>query len=145
MDREHLIIIALILVALYMMNKDTNTDTVKAMGPVVGPMGRIRYGTCSDGSEPPCVTPFGHIRTRREGFMPTEEDPFKASGSQPNRVRFSDKSFAHSQHIKNHIRSRNMNSMFSGMMEGCGTKPKEGEGFRFIVDDPANCVNGICG
>ena len=46
MEREHLIIIALILVALYMMNKGTN-DTVVSMGPA-GPMGRIRYTTDED-------------------------------------------------------------------------------------------------
>ncbi len=119
MDREHLIIIALILVALYMMNKDTNTDTVQAMGRV-GPMGRIRYDT---GLPDDSTNPF-------QGRLTGE--PF----AMPNRVRYSDKSFAHSQHIKNHIRSRNMNSMFSGMM---GTEP-----FRFTCPEGTpeqDCIN----
>jgi hypothetical protein len=99
MEREHLIIIALILVALYMMNKDTK-DTVVSMGP----LGRIRY---TDAPGPEVPNPFS------------------------NRIRYSDKHFAHSQHIKNHIRNRNMNSMFNGMM---GTEP-----FRFT--DGANCCS----
>ena len=96
MEREHLIIIALILVALYMMNTDKKQDTVKA----IGPMGRIRY----EG-----VDPFGgldrsmtnHIRTR-EGFY--EGDEYLKSGGGPYHIRYSDKNFAQSQHIKNHIR-----------------------------------------
>ncbi len=129
MEREHLIIIALILVALYMMNKDTK-DTVMSMGP----FGRIRY---NDPLLPPSnVDPLGqlnHIRTRREGFYGADND-----GYLPNHIRYSDKHFASSQHIKNHIRNRNMNSMFSGMM---GTEP-----FRFNTEcpegDPAQCVKG---
>ena len=66
MEREHLIIIALILVALYMMNSSSSKDKVKAIGPA----GRIRYNTefnplganCPDGSPPPC----------REGFYAEE-------------------------------------------------------------------------
>jgi hypothetical protein len=123
MEREHLIIIALILVALYMMNKDTK-DTVVSMGPA-GPMGRIRYN----------IDPMGPIcggEGKPECFSMPE--PF----AMPNRVRYSDKHFASSQHIKNHIRNRNMNSMFSGMM---GTEP-----FRFNTEcpegDPAQCVKG---
>jgi hypothetical protein len=109
MDREHLIIIALILVALYMMNKDTNTDTVQAMGRV-GPMGRIRYADA----------PGPEIKGPLDGG-----EPF----AMPNRVRYSDKSFAHSQHIKNHIRHGNRNASFKGLMEGdCGSEP-----FRFTT------------
>jgi hypothetical protein len=119
MEREHLIIIALILVALYMMNND-NKDTVKA----IGPMGRIRYdvdpfgANCDDGSPPPC----------REGFMqPDAAQQGKQDFGQ--HIRYSDKNFAQSQHIKNHIRSRNMNSVFSGMM---GTGGQQ------------DCSGGVC-
>jgi hypothetical protein len=101
MEREHLIIIALILVALYMMNTD-HKDTVKTMAP----MGRIRYE--GDSALDP-NRPLGHIRTR-EGYEAVND------GMQPNHILLSDKSFAHSQHIRNHIRNRNMNSMFNGMM-----------------------------
>ena len=132
MEREHLIIIALILVALYMMNTDDKKqDKVKA----IGPMGRIRYvdpfgANCADGSPPPC----------REGFMQPDAQQGKQDFGLGQHIRYSDKNFAQSQHIKNHIRSRNTNSMFSGMTTGsCG------EGFRFTDDDPANCVDGICG
>jgi hypothetical protein len=125
MERSHLIIIALILVALYMMNKDTK-DTVMSMGPV-GPMARIRYNDpllpSSDVTEPPGPV-SDYIRTRREGFEAGNE-----FGGGPFRIRYSDKSFAHSQHIKNHIRNRNMNSMFSGMVGGCGTPMKSIEKF----------------
>ena len=114
MEREHLIIIALILVALYMMNKDTK-DTVMSMGPV-GPMGRIRYTDCSQDLTQFGCSPLGHIRTR-EGYV-IEGAP-EASAGQPQRIRYSDKDFSNSQHIKNHIRNRNMNSMFNGMMGTC--------------------------
>jgi len=107
MEREHLIIIALILVALYMMNKDTKQDKVQA----ISPMGRIRYGCAEDPFAPGCG-PQGYIRTR-EGYDAT--DPADSAGQQQH-IRLSDKSFAHSQHIRNHIRNRNMNSMFNGMM-----------------------------
>lgn len=119
MEREHLIIIALILVALYMMNKDTK-DTVQGMGPA----NRIRYNfPCSDGSMaaspmdcPPIVEPF----------------------AVPQRIRHSDKYIGGSEHIKNHIRHNNRNNMFNAMMEGCGDKKPEG--FRFTTcEDPRDC------
>jgi len=118
MEREHLIIIALILVALYMMNTDKKQDKVQA----ISPMGRIRYGNPLEGG---AELGYGsHIRTRREGFE-AEQDIINSDNAGSvgpgSRIRYSDKSFAHSQHIKNHIRSRNTNSMFSGMTTGsCG-------------------------
>jgi hypothetical protein len=132
MEREHLIIIALILVALYMMNNDKKQDTVKA----IGPMGRIRYTeggpTLEQLQEAQGIVGGAHIRTR-EGFY--EGDEYLKSGGGPYHIRYSDKNFAQSQHIKNHIRSRNTNSMFSGMTTGsCGGS----EGFRF-TDDASNC------
>ncbi len=126
MEREHLIIIALILVALYMMNKDDTKDTVKGIAPAVGPMGRIRYTDCDPLGAPgsnPCAPPIGsHIRTRREGFSNCPpgtaqqdcmaEEPF----AMPQSIRLSDKYIGGSQHIKNHIRSRNTNSSFGGLI-----------------------------
>ena len=127
MEREHLIIIALILVALYMMNSSSSKDKVKAIGPA----GRIRYGECPGGSDPPC-SPLGHIRTRREGFMQEGQDSSginQSSVGPQQRIRLGDRDWGHSQHIKNHIRYDNRNNMFSGMMEGCAEK------FRFTGAD----------
>ena len=106
MEREHLIIIALVLVALYMINNDTNTDSVKA----IGPMGRIRYDT---------DLPTGLSNQDgplQEPFVPMMDDFY------------SDKSFAHSQHIKNHIRHGNRNNVFSGMMGADGQQDNVGTG-----------------
>jgi hypothetical protein len=64
MEREHLIIIALILVAIYMMNKDDSMDSVKSVTPMghirteVGPFGHIR----TEENLPSGVGPLGHIR-----------------------------------------------------------------------------------
>lgn len=95
MEREHLIIIALILVALYMMNKDTK-DTVKS----ISPMSRIRYtGGNMDG--------------------PNYGEPFVML---PERIRHGDRDYGKGHFIKNHIRHNNRNNMFSGMM-GSGCEP----------------------
>ena len=144
MEREHLIIIALILVALYMMNKDTK-DTVQGMGPA----SRIRYEErCKDGTPAPCydnpLSTSTHIRTRREGFKPIVEDqdpneiinPANAGTVGPGsfHIRYNDKYIAKSQHIKNHIRHGNRNASFKGLMEGgCGSEP---EPFRFTTCPP---------
>ena len=120
MEREHLIIIALILVALYMMNKDTK-DTVQGMGPAA----RIRYTDC-DPQGAPCSNPCA----------PCDKETF----AMPQRIRYSDKYIGQSEHIKNHIRHGNRNASFKGMTEGgCG------EPFRFTDCDPNNprdCAQG---
>lgn len=118
MECEHLIIIALILAALYMMNKDTK-DTVKS----ISPMSRIRYeeeiGNPLGGNRAP-----NHIRTRREGYAAGPDSPGvdqTSVGSGTMRIRLGDRDWGHSQHIKNHVRHDNRNNMFSGMMgTGCG-------------------------
>ncbi len=113
MERDHLIIIALILVALYMMNKDDSKDTVQGIAP--GPLGRIRYteaGTMLSHLDGPIEQ---HIRHRREGF----ETPDPEAGLEialQKHIRLSDKYIGGSQHIKNHIRSRNTNTSFGGLM-----------------------------
>jgi hypothetical protein len=120
MEREHLIIIALILVALYMMNNDKKQDTVKA----ISPMGRIRYGECPG---PDCIGNMGHIRTRREGFFADND------GTQPLHIRIrGDRDYGQGHFIKGHVRHNNRNNMFSGMMGGCS------ETFRMEDVDPAN-------
>ena len=91
MEREHLIIIALILVALYMMNSSSSSDKVTAMGPI----GRIRYQGEFDGS-------------RAEPFV-----------IMPERIRHGDRDYGKGHFIKNHIRHNNRNNMFSGMMGDC--------------------------
>jgi hypothetical protein len=115
MKREHLIIIvALILVALYMLNKD-NKDTVQS----VGPMGRIRYTTdCSIDPFAAGCGPQGHIRYRREGFQ--VDDPANSAGVMPNHIRVGQNSMYHNVLIKNHIRHDNRNAAFKGMMDGSG-------------------------
>jgi len=114
MEREHLIIIALILVALYMMN--TTKDTVKA----ISPMKRIRYTDEID--------PFGgslapnHIRTRREGFDQDSSGINQATvGAGHIRIR-GDRDYGQGHFIKGHVRHNNRNNMFSGMM-GAGCEP----------------------
>jgi hypothetical protein len=119
MESEHLIIIALILVALYMMNNDKK-DTVKG----ISPMKRIRY-TEGDNLLPTGPSNLGHIRTRREGFYGDDQDNAGVNLSSVGaHIRLGDKYFGGSQHIKNHVRHNNRNNMFSGMMGDC-------EGFRF--------------
>ena len=142
MEREHLIIIALILVALYMMNKDTK-DTVQGMGPAA----RIRYELTAEEAAKQAGLTY-HIRHRREGFMPIVDDPNEiinpanagTVGPGSNRIRYSDKYIGQSEHIKNHIRHGNRNASFKGMTEGgCG------EPFRFTDCDPNNprdCAQG---
>lgn len=112
MEREHLIIIALILVAIYMMNKDDSIDSVKS----VTPMGHIRTTTgCGPNGDSPCNTL--HIRYKsHEGFE--SEDPANASGKGYDRIRYSDKYIGRAQHIKNSIRYDNRNNMFNGMFAG---------------------------
>jgi hypothetical protein len=114
MEREHLIIIALILVAIYMMNKDDSMDSLKS----VTPMGYIRTGGCGPDGTDPCT--LGHIRYKsHEGFE--AEDPANASGKgydNPQHIRYSDKYIGRAQHIKNSIRYDNRNNMFNGMFAG---------------------------
>jgi len=116
MEREHLIIIALILVALYMMNTDKKQDKVKAIGPA----GRIRYEGEQLFNGP---SPLGYIRTR-EGYVIEG-----AEGEMPQRIRMGDKDYGQGTYVKSHIRHNSRNNMFSGMM-GTGCK----EGFR--MEDP---------
>jgi hypothetical protein len=148
MEREHLIIIALILVALYMMNTSSSKDKVTGMGPA----NRIRY---TDPLLPSSdIDPMGgtlpadkgsHIRTRREGFA--SDCPPGAACSQ--RIRHSDKYIGGSQHIKNHIRHNNRNNMFNAMMEGCGDyNIKTKEPFRFTnpcCEKGSNCEQDCIG
>jgi hypothetical protein len=119
MEREHLIIIALILVAIYMMNKDDSMDSVKSVTPMghirteVGPFGHIR----TEENLPSGVGPLGHIRYKsHEGFE--AEDPANASGKGYEHIRYSDKYIGRAQHIKNSIRYDNRNNMFNGMFAG---------------------------
>ncbi len=113
MEREHLIIIALILVALYMMNSSSSSDKVTAMGPA----NRIRYTTEEDLQRlASSGGGFGHIRTRREGYDVVEG----AEGEFPQRILLGDKDYGKGHFIRNHIRHDNRNNMFSGMMGACG-------------------------
>jgi hypothetical protein len=109
MEREHLIIIALILVAIYMMNKDESMDTLKSVKPM-----HIRYGCGPDGTSE-CT--LGHIRYKsHEGFE--ADDGRDSAGIQGQHIRYSDKYLGRAQHIKNSIRYDNRNGMFNGMFTG---------------------------
>ena len=113
MEREHLIIIALILVAIYMMNKDDSMDSVKS----VTPMGHIRTTTgCGPNGDSPCT--LGHIRYKsHEGFEANQANQ-DTEGKGYDRIRYSDKYIGRAQHIKNSIRYDNRNNMFNGMFAG---------------------------
>jgi hypothetical protein len=128
MEREHLIIIALILVAIYMMNKDDSMDTVKSITP---PMGYIRYNEPPfDGSMAP-----NHIRYKsREGF---EADDGRDSAGMMNHIRYSDKYLGRAQHIKNSIRYDNRNHMFNGMFAGAPS-----HNIRFEANGPMAGMEG---
>jgi hypothetical protein len=128
MEREHLIIIALILVALYMMNTDKKQDKVQA----ISPMGRIRYGPLDGPIE---GQPPGYIRTRREGFEVKDDAQMGYFGH--IRIR-GDKDYGQGHFIKHHVRHNNRNNMFSGMMGDCK------ETFRFTTGGQQDCAGGVC-
>lgn len=103
MEQEHLIIVAILAVILYMIMKHSeNCNCGSCMqSKMIGPLGHIRHREESLAAGPPAriryeeniVGPLGHIRV-------------------------SDKYIGAGQHIKQHIRYDNRNGMFSGMFSG---------------------------
>lgn len=138
MEREHLIIIALILVAIYMMNKDDSMDSVKS----VTPMGHIRYG-CGPNGDDPCT--LGHIRYKsHEGFETgTNQDAEGKGYDNTQHIRYSDKYIGRAQHIKNSIRYDNRNGMFNGMFAGSPQHIREGFEVCCSENGAPGC-NGSC-
>ena len=124
MEQEHLIIVAILAVILYMIMKHSEhcncgscmqTKMIEASEPLVtGPMGRIRTDLperirMRRGEE--IVRPMGHIRV-------------------------SDKYIGAGQTVKGHIRYDNRNGMFNGMFSG---NPQH---IRYDCDVPGgNCGN----
>jgi len=117
MEQEHLIIIAILAVILYMIMKHSQncncgscmqTKMIEASAPLnAGPMGRIRY------NEDPNLAagPPAHIRMRRDELLPEGPSPL-------GHIRVSDKYIGAGQTVKQHIRYDNRNGMFSGMFSG---------------------------
>ena len=115
MEQEHLIIIAILAVILYMIMKHSQncncgscmqTKMVKASA--VSPLGYIRTE-----HDPNFAIPLpAHIRMRRDEDLP---DP---STNPMGHIRVSDKYIGAGQHIKQHIRYDNKNGMFNAMYSG---------------------------
>jgi hypothetical protein len=113
MEQEHLIIVAILAVILYMIMKHSQncncgscmqTKMVKASA--VSPLGYIRT------DDPNFATPLPErIRMRRDDLLP---DP----STNPFHIRVSDKYIGAGQHIKQHIRYDNKNGMFNAMYSG---------------------------
>ena len=103
MEQEHLIIVAILAVILYMLMKhSSNCNCSSCMNDkVVG------------GGMP------AHIRMGR--FNVCESDPYAPGcplSATPQRIRYSDKYIGAGQHIKQHIRYDSRQGMFNGMFSG---------------------------
>ena len=128
MEKEHLIIIAILGVILYMCMTKSEGFNYEEIPFEVPPSGHVRYqvppgpvshirqgGPCGDGSCPQ------HIRTDAPLGVPT-------GGSTGG----SDMNIMYSQYITNHIRSNRRNNMMNSMMYG------------YKNPDPANCGESGC-
>ena len=108
MEREHLIIIAIVLVVMWMLmghSSDCNCNECRASGMPE----HIRYGTDNDGFLP------GHIRMRREeGVGAPSQDAVNPFGH----IRMSDKYFGATQHIQHHLRRDNKRGLLNGLYAG---------------------------
>ena len=111
MEQEHLIIVAILAVILYMIMKHSNNCNcgtcmqtkmieASAVAPLAsGPMGRIRIDLPE------------RIRMRRDELLPSGPGP-------QGHIRVSDKYIGAGQTVKGHIRYDNRNGMFNGMFSG---------------------------
>jgi len=114
MEREHLIIVAILALVLYMLMKHSGDCN------------------CSGCMKDKMVNMPGHIRTRR--FEPTdcnnapcsECSGYNCKPDQHIRVRHSDKYIGAGQHIKSHIRYDSRQGMFNGMFSGSPQRIREG-------------------
>ena len=115
METKQIIIYAVIAFAVYKLfiekegfafRQDGTLDLVKDT-PVPTSHVRMRQGMCGFEGGPPCQQ---HVHTRN---MPS----YNIEGFSHNNQRGA-MNFAHSSHIKNHIRSNRKNSMLNGMMYG---------------------------
>ena len=120
MEQEHLIIVAMLAVILYMIMKHSeNCNCGSCMqSKMVPPFGRVR----ADLPE--------RIRMRRDGELPSGPSPL-------GHVRVSDKYIGAGQAVKGHIRYDNRNGMFNGMFSG-----NPSHRIRYDCDVPGgNCGN----
>ena len=104
MEREHLIIIAIVLVVMWMLmghSNDCNCD--KCMNKAMMPS-HIRYQT----DAPTEIGPMGRIRYEE---APTGPGPL-------GRIRMSDKYFGATQHIQHHLRRDNKRGLLNGLYAG---------------------------
>jgi hypothetical protein len=105
MEREHLIIVAILALVLYMLMKHSGdcNCTGCMQDKMLNMPARIRYGVIGDD-----VPTSARIRYRGIG------DDVPTSGY----IRHSDKYIGAGQHIKNHIRYDSKHGMFNGMFSG---------------------------
>jgi hypothetical protein len=108
MEREHLIIVAILALVLYMLMKhSSDCDCTKCMkDKMISPLGHIRYQ-----DDMPITA---HIRMRSENPL---DGPLPEPSSHI-RTSYSDKYIGAGQHIKSHIRYDSRQGMFNGMFSG---------------------------
>ncbi len=110
MEREHLIIVAILALVLYMLMKHSSEcDCTKCMkDKMIAPLGHIRY----EGVEP-TGSMENHIRMRYN-------NPFDGPIIPPpsESIRYSDKYIGAGQTVKSHIRYDSRQGMFNGMFAG---------------------------
>ena len=121
MEQEHLIIVAVLAVILYMLMKhSSNCNCSSCVND------KVVKGGYSSGMP-------AHIRMRDNG-PPGPEVPYTA------RIRYSDKYIGAGQHIKQHLRHDSRQGMFSGMFSGSPQHIREG-----FVDCAATPCDPSCG
>jgi hypothetical protein len=124
MEQEHLIIVAILAVILYMLMKhSSNCNCSSCMNDkVVGGMpAHIRMGRFNEGLPDPSTNPL-------EGRL---QEPSK-------RIRYSDKYIGAGQHIKQHLRHDSRQGMFSGMFSGSPSHHIR------MCDDSPGCTGPTC-
>jgi len=114
MEQEHLIIVAVLAVILYMLMKHSQNcncgscmQTKMIEASKVAPLGHIMYV-----DDPNFATgPPAHIRMRRDELLPEGASPL-------GHIRVSDKYIGEGQTVKGHIRYDNRKGMFHAMFSG---------------------------
>jgi len=107
MEREHLIIVAILALVLYMLMKHTGDCN------------------CSGCMKDRTVSLPAHIRYANPG------DPDWVPPATLGHIRYSDKYIGAGQHIKNHIRHDSRQGMFNGMFSGAPSHR-----IRYDCDEP---------
>ena len=114
MEREHLIIVAILALVLYMLMKHSGDCNCKACmkDKMLDMPARIRTRRfeATDCNNAPC----------------SECQGYNCKPDQHIRVRYSDKYIGAGQHIKQHIRYDSRQGMFNGMFSGSPQRIREG-------------------